>query len=72
MFDEDYNLLKAKVLGGFKRNSRRASVLSEKTKLVQTACEKKTQKHKREIQESEDSDITLEGEEEDEVTLPLA
>jgi len=39
MFDSDYQLLKARVLGGFQRNSRKASDVSEKTKMFQTACD---------------------------------
>lgn len=39
MFDADYDLLKAQALGGYSRNARKASDVSEKTRMIQTACD---------------------------------
>lgn len=63
MFDSEYELLKARVLGGFQRNSRKAASVSEGTKMFQTTCDKLTTRLK--IQEPEGSETHPQGEDEE-------
>jgi hypothetical protein len=39
MFDSDYELLKAQALAGYRRSARKATDVSEKTRMFQTACD---------------------------------
>ena len=63
MFDKDYELLKAQALAGYDRSARKASDVSEKTRIFQTTCDSRKLKK---INGGKDARPSTEEEEEEE------
>ena len=67
MFDADYDLLKAQALAGYDRNARKASDVSEKTRMIQTACDSRLTLKLKKINGAKDNvRASTEAEEEEE------
>lgn len=71
MFDPDYELLKAQALAGYDRNARKASDVSEKTRMIHTVCDSRLTMKLKKINGADDARPSTEEdaeEEEEEIT----